>query len=74
MTFSLMLEEAVRQGLIKTNPCVNVKRLKSNRKKIEILTVDEVRKLFPAEYESIWGDREIAYAANDGYIAGIDEK
>ncbi|MDR0473895.1 MAG: hypothetical protein LBH43_09540, partial [Treponema sp.] len=63
-TFNIMLAEAVRQGLIKSNPCSPVKRLKNNRKEIEILTVEEVRKFLPKDYRSVWGDKEIAYAAN----------
>jgi integrase len=67
-----MMNEAVRQGLIKSNPCDNVKRLKNDRKKIKILTVEEVRKLFPADYKTVWGEREIAYVANRlGSLTGM---
>jgi integrase len=57
-----MLAEAVRQGFILSNPCDKVKRLKNDRKKITILTVEEVQKLFPKNYKSVWGDKKIAYA------------
>jgi len=41
-----------------------VERLKRNKKKIDILKLDEVHKLFSKNYRSVWGDKEIAYAAN----------
>ena len=63
-TLNTMLAEAVRQNLISCNPCNNVKRLKNNRKEIRILTLDEVQRLFPKKYETIWGDKIIPYAAN----------
>jgi len=62
-TFSTMLGEAVRQGLIPANPCEKVKRLKNDKKKIQILTVEEVQKLFPQNYETVWGDKKLAYIA-----------
>ena len=63
-TINIMLAEAVRRGLITTNPCDKVERLRNNKKKIEILKIEEVRALFPQDYRTIWGDKEIAYAAN----------
>jgi integrase len=63
-TLNVMMAEAVRRELIPSNPCANVKKLKNDRKKIEILTVQEVQKLFPKNYETVWGDKEIPYAAN----------
>jgi len=62
-TLSVMLGEAVRQGLIPANPCQKVKRLKNDRKEMKILTVEEVKKLFPQNYETIWGDDVLAYVA-----------
>jgi len=61
-TFNVMLSEAVRQGFISANPCQKVRRLKNNRKKMTILTDEEVKKLFPDNYKSIWGDKLIPYA------------
>jgi hypothetical protein len=46
-TFWLMLNEAVNRGIIKTNPAAAVKKLKNDRKAIEIITPAEVRLLFP---------------------------
>jgi integrase len=63
-TFSVMLAEAVRRGLLAVNPCEKIQKLKNDRKKLEILTVEEVRKLYPKNYTAVWGDRKIAYAAN----------
>ncbi|MCL1836850.1 MAG: site-specific integrase [Treponema sp.] len=63
-TLNVMLQEAVRRGLLQTNPCANVRRLKNDRKDIEILTVEEVQRLFPENYRAVWGGKEIAYAAN----------
>jgi integrase len=63
-TFTVMMSEAVRRGLISANPCEKVLRLKDDRKKLEILTAQEVLKLFPDDYRAVWGDKEIVYAAN----------
>jgi integrase len=63
-TLNTMMTWAVEQELIKANPCARVKRLKNDRKKIEIITVEEVRKLFPENWKTVWGDKEIAYVAN----------
>jgi integrase len=63
-TLKIMFAEAARRGLIKSNPCNNVKRLKNNKKQIEIFTLEEVRKLFPQDYAAVWGDKEVAYAVN----------
>jgi len=63
-TLSVMLGEAVRRGLIPSNPCDKVKKLKNDRKSITILTADEVKRLFPKNYEAVWGDKFVAYAAN----------
>jgi integrase len=63
-TLKVMMTEAVRRGLIAENPCLNVQRLKNDRKGIEIITAEEVRRLFPKNYQTVWGGREIAYVAN----------
>jgi integrase len=59
-----MMAYAVEQEIITVNPCARVRRLKNDRKKIEIITVEEVRKLFPKTWKTIWGDKEVAYTAN----------
>ena len=63
-TFNTMMAWAVEQDIIKVNPCAGVKRLKIERRKIEIFTVEEIQKLFPENWQSVWGDNELAYAAN----------
>jgi len=63
-TLNVMMAEAVKRGLIQTNPCDKVERLKNNKKKVDILKIEEVRALFPKNYKTVWGDKEIAYAAN----------
>jgi integrase len=63
-TLNTMLAFAVEQDLIKVNPCGRVRRLKNDRKKIEIIKVGEVQKLFPKKWKTIWDDKEDAYIAN----------
>jgi hypothetical protein len=46
-TFWLMLNVAVNRRLITINPAAAVKKLKNDRKAIEIITPAEVRLLFP---------------------------
>jgi integrase len=62
-TFKLMMGEAIRQKLIKTNPCSEVKDLKSEETKRDILTVEEVRKLFPHEWSTVW-ESPVIYKAH----------
>jgi integrase len=63
-TLNTMMQEAVRRELIQKNPCAKVRRLKNDRKDIELLTLGEVQKLFPEDYKKVWGSKDIAYAAN----------
>ncbi len=58
-----MLNEAVRQKLIPANPMVLVMKLKKDSKKIEILTPNEVRRLFPEGWRKVW-DSYVPYVAN----------
>ena len=52
---SVMLSWAVRKELIKANPCRNVKLLRVEEKKRELLEHTEVKKLFGEEWETYWG-------------------
>jgi integrase len=62
--FNTMMKFALRKKLITTNPCDGVKCLEdSGKRKMQILTVDEVRQLFPSDWTSIW-QNEIAYLFN----------
>jgi integrase len=63
-TFWLMLIEAVNRGIITVNPAVAVKKLKNDRKAIEIITPAEVRLLFPRQWGTVWGDNRISYLGN----------
>jgi plasmid maintenance system killer protein len=49
-TLRLMLKAAVERKVITSNPADSVKRLKNDRKHIEIITVEEMGKLFPLRY------------------------
>jgi integrase len=60
----IMLRFAVKQKLIGSNPCYGIQALAPNdEKKIEILTSDEVVKLFPSDWETVWDSMEF-YALN----------
>jgi integrase len=62
-TLRLMLGEAVYRKLIKTNPAYEVKELKIEETDRKILTLEEIRKLFPARWNTVW-DNWTAYKAN----------
>ena len=62
-TFKLMTAEAVRLKLIKDNPCNDVKELKADKVNRDILTVDEVRKLFPVKWDMVW-ESDLMYKLN----------
>jgi len=62
-TLRLMFGEAVRLKILKDNPCREVKELREEETVREILTVEEARKLFPADWASVW-DNPIVYKAN----------
>ena len=53
-TLKLMIGEAFRIKLIKTNPCNEVKDLKREDTERQILTVEEVRKIFPRDWRTVW--------------------
>ena len=51
----IMLNYAVKKGLIKNNPCKYVEMVSTDDEKvIEILTPEEEQKLFPADWRRIW--------------------
>jgi len=62
-TLKIMLGEAVRQQIIKTNPCDEIKELREEKSERIILSGDEVKKLFPADWSSVW-DNETVFKAN----------
>jgi integrase len=64
LVLNVMLKQAVKKGLIKTNPCANISMLNvSDEKKIVIFTPEEVALLFPSDWARVWGDR-IQYLLN----------
>jgi integrase len=63
-TLFTMMEFAAKQKLVPANPCANVRKLKNDRKNIEIITAEEVHRLFPQNAVQIWKGREIACIAN----------
>ncbi|MFA7118801.1 MAG: phage integrase SAM-like domain-containing protein, partial [Sphaerochaetaceae bacterium] len=58
---SVMLEEARRQGMIRSNPCREVRAFAKNSRPRGILTQDEARRLLTTP--PLW-DNPIAYAAS----------
>jgi integrase len=53
-----MFSFAVKKGIMRNNPCKSVTMLQTNDEKvIEILTPEEEKKLFPANWETIWDDK-----------------
>jgi integrase/recombinase XerD len=62
-TFKLMMNEAYRRKIIKVNPCTEIKELKEEVFTRDIFTVEEVRKLFPADWSAVWKSK-IRYMIN----------
>jgi integrase len=58
-TFKTMLGEAHRKKVIKSNPCAEVRELRVDAYERVIFTVDEVRKLFPVNWVTVWKCRFI---------------
>jgi integrase len=60
----IMLGHAVKKGFIKRNPCDGVERVMVTKKRMEILTPDEVRSIFdPTKLKRLWG-KELHYVLN----------
>ena len=58
-TFCIILDEAKRAGLVKENAARQIKLFARNQKNRDVLTSDEIKKLFPSETEkaaAIWGE------------------
>jgi integrase len=62
-TLRVMLDEAVNQGIISGNPAKEVKELKTEEPQRVILTLEELRKLFPADWTTVW-DNKVIYKAH----------
>ena len=63
VTLQVMMGEAMRTNLIKTNPCKEVKKLKAEEIVRDILTIEEVRTLFPSDWSVVW-DSTVIYKAH----------
>ena len=63
VTLQVMLGEAVRTKVLKANPCKEVKKLRTEEIVRDILTVDEARKLFVADWSTVW-DSKVVYRAH----------
>jgi len=63
LTFKMMMNEAVKQKLIKVSPCVGVYELKEADFDRDIFVVDEVRKLFPLKWQTVW-ENKMMYIIN----------
>jgi integrase len=62
-TLRVMLDEAVNQGIIPGNPAKEVKELKVEEPERIILTLEELRQLFPADWKRVW-DNAVIYKAH----------
>jgi integrase len=60
---SVMLGYACKRKVIKSNPCRLVEKLKQEGREIKILTVEEVKRLFPARWSDVW-DNYACYVIN----------
>jgi integrase len=63
--------EAVKNKLIAVNPCAEVKELKATEPERDILTVEEVRRLFPADWSTVWESKVIYQAHRLAACTGL---
>jgi integrase len=62
-TLRMILDEAVKNGILKTNPTIGVKKVKTEEAKRSILTLSEVKRLFGISWDTVWEDWS-AYKVN----------
>ena len=58
-TLKTMIKEAVRLTLISANPLEKIKKLKADIKEVQILKINEVKQLFPANWRDIWDSYDV---------------
>ena len=58
-TLKVMLKEAVRLKLISSNPAEKTQKLSAQNKEVQILSIDEVQKLFPRSWNEVWESYEV---------------
>jgi integrase len=63
-TLKTMLIEAETRRLIDKDPTDRMGRLVNDRKEIRIITPEEFKKLFTADWRRVWDDDLISYTAN----------
>jgi integrase/recombinase XerD len=62
-TLRVMLDEAVNRGILTGNAAKEVKELKTEEAERIILTLEELRKLFPVDWTEVW-DNAVIYKAH----------
>jgi site-specific recombinase XerD len=62
-TFKIMMGDAVRRGILSDNPAAKVADLPKEDTGIEILKIEEVRRLFGGDGARVWGS-SCVYVAN----------
>jgi integrase len=61
-TLRIMLNEAVRRGLLRKSPAEGIKKLAAEDKVRKLLTQDELKALFPPDWQKVWKNRMAASA------------
>lgn len=51
---NIMLGEAVKRKILKSNPAAGIQKLKVEQREKEIITPAEIRKLFGQDWETVW--------------------
>jgi integrase len=70
-TFKIMMGEAVRRGILRDNPAAKVQDLPKEDAAIEILTLEEVRKLFNGDSGAVWGSQCVCTANKLAAFTGM---
>jgi integrase len=70
-TLKIMLKEAVKLKIISKNSCTEVKELKVTATEREILTVEDGRKMFPYNWNTVWESRVIYKAHRLAACTGL---
>jgi integrase len=70
-TFKIMMGEAVRRGILTDNPAATVQDLPKEDTDIEILTIEEVRKLFGNNRDMVWGSALVSVANKLAAFTGM---
>ena len=71
VTLKIMIGEAVRTGLLKSNPCKEIKKLSAEEIVRDILSVEEAKKLFPFDWSTVWSNKVIFNAHRMAACTGL---